>query len=348
MPPRSREFGLRTNLSFLKPCSVKPGCRDDLSPSRSNEEGSHLRFYVGHDKMKSAIVFIWFALIMNSSGDNDKGSQAFTLPEEPTAAWAEGEKVHMAIQAPMEWRTSKPTVEEVARFRQQVCNNAVSFANKAREFIQRFPNENIGDARIIVVHAFNHAVAAGDATAEREIQGYVATTLADKNIPENDRVGVFLYSGNTAFCKKVGMRLFTVGMRNLDSQYEENELDALKRALKQFPTNALIYALAVGMAQRSPAPRQKELAEMILSGQGAPPAVKTLANHLLKGTQPFEIGKPLSIQFTALDGREVDLAKLKGKVVLVEFWSTSCRPCVAEMPRVKAAYEKSHERGAGL
>jgi thiol-disulfide isomerase/thioredoxin len=87
------------------------------------------------------------------------------------------------------------------------------------------------------------------------------------------------------------------------------------------------------------------LATEILNTPNAPPGVKTLANHMLKGTKPYEIGKPLAIRFTALDGREVDLAKFTGKVVLVEFWSTTCGPCVAEMPTVKAAYEKLHPRG---
>ena len=56
-------------------------------------------------------------------------------------------------------------------------------------------------------------------------------------------------------------------------------------------------------------------------------------------------GKPVSLQFTAVDGREVDLAKMQGKVVLVDFWGTRCRPCVAELPRVKAALEKFHAQG---
>ena len=41
----------------------------------------------------------------------------------------------------------------------------------------------------------------------------------------------------------------------------------------------------------------------------------------------------------------MDLAKLRDKVVLVEFWSTTCGPCIAEMPTVKAVYEKLHGRG---
>jgi thiol-disulfide isomerase/thioredoxin len=56
--------------------------------------------------------------------------------------------------------------------------------------------------------------------------------------------------------------------------------------------------------------------------------------------------KPMEMRFAALDGREVDLAKLRGKVVLIDFTAyTWCLACHAEDPYVRAAYDKYHEKG---
>jgi peroxiredoxin len=49
--------------------------------------------------------------------------------------------------------------------------------------------------------------------------------------------------------------------------------------------------------------------------------------------------------YTLLDGAKGSTADLRGKVVLVNFWATSCTTCVAEMPKVVATYEKYKAQG---
>ena len=51
------------------------------------------------------------------------------------------------------------------------------------------------------------------------------------------------------------------------------------------------------------------------------------------------------VGYTLLDGTPADTGQFRGKVVLVNFWATSCTTCVKEMPQIVATYDRYRARG---
>lgn len=133
-------------------------------------------------------------------------------------------------------------------------------------------------------------------------------------------------------------------IHNTPVQWDEFE-KATRALIKDFPDKPNGYCdmmMLIEHYERSDRKRAVALANEMTSAT-TPEGFKLWAKGCLARLE--SVGKPVALQFTALDGREVDVAKMKGKVVLVDFWATTCTPCVAELPQIKADYDKYHSQG---
>jgi thiol-disulfide isomerase/thioredoxin len=136
----------------------------------------------------------------------------------------------------------------------------------------------------------------------------------------------------------------------MDAQDNHQPVDfpALRKAMEkywaEFPdVHRSVTLLTYYMDMFAKAHPERVLAEWGLFTECRSPLAAELARAKVRFADLSR--EPFDLKFVALDGRSVDVGKLRGKVILIDFWATWCGPCIQQLPALKHLYSEYHEKG---
>ncbi len=263
-------------------------------------------------------------------------------PTEPEKVWQEIMKAwqHPPVP-PAEWATKSPSKEEVEKFRGEQQRMAMDLVRKLHDYYTKYPTDpKVEEAKGREQKMIRIAAQLGSEEARKQLAAQNQETAKPAEGAGNplDTADDILFRTRWRALQEAVRSKEPEGMEAINQAIEKG----IQQLIKDFPKRVELYKFLVDVANDASAEHAKELLKQVVNSPTLD-EIKAAAREQLDRLE--SVGKPMNLKYADLKGRTVDIAGLKGKVVLVDFWATWCGPCLAELPELKSVYEKYHDQG---
>jgi len=146
---------------------------------------------------------------------------------------------------------------------------------------------------------------------------------------------------------RVAARISLIGLHTGEGDQDglspdlEKEMVGFLHDFPDDPNDAELQKARLGSLQKTDPAKASAFLDTLLKDKN--PAVAEMAQAEARRRDLTK--QPLDLKYTAVDGSAVDVSKLRGKVVIVDFWATWCAPCMEAVPDVVALYKELHAKG---